>query len=68
MISVTGYSKDGEPRVYGRGDDPVVAEDNAHKFARHYITRYPESGPFESWTFKRDACDRQVFQKVKPRC
>ena len=69
MISVTAYDKTGQDICYGRNvvdgkEAPeAVAEENARRLAADYISRRPESGPIEAWTFKQDACDRQVFQR-----
>lgn len=68
MISVTGYCRNNEPRVYGRHDTDVKeAERIAREYAAKFVVDYPIYGPVSEWCFKQDACDRQVFQAVRPR-
>lgn len=66
MISVTGYSKDGEPSVFGRHPlSEVTATQRAKEYAACYIEESPSFGPVKDWTFRRDTVDRQLFQPVR---
>lgn len=64
MISVTAYCNN-SPLCFGRGETEAEARKNAELFVADIQRRLPRLSDPRMWEFKRDTCDRQMFQPAR---